>query len=345
MADFGDFQNSDAFAVTTMTEKVDRVPTIPTFLSSLNLFDERGVDTKLVAIEQKANTLNLIPTSQRGTEPPMGVTDKRSLRYFEVPRIAKGDQVFAHEIAGVRAYGTASEFETFQGKVADKQRDLMQDMNLTEEYHRLGAISGILLDSDGTSTIYNWFNEFGITQPVEINFDLAAASPTEGALLDLCKAAKRTAIRALGMKYVPGQVEFLWLCGDTFYDQLTKHNDVRVTYKNWEAAASLRGSVGAVFQTFQFGEMNWHNYQGTDDNTTVAIGATKAKLVVRGVPGLFRRVNSFHDSAEFVNTIGRRYYAGMVWDKDRGMWAKPEIYAYPLHICTRPEVLLRGRNT
>lgn len=343
MADFGDFQNSDAFSVTTMTEKVDRIPTVPTFLGSLGLFDEEGIDTKLFAIEQKANTLNLIPTSPRGTEPPMGTTDRRSLRYFECPRIAKGDQVFAHEVAGVRAYGKATELETFMAKVAQKQARLMTDMNLTEEYHRLGAISGILLDADGTTTLYNWFTEFNITQPAEIDFDLDNPTPASGALIQTINAAKRTVIRALGAKYVPGMVEFLWLCGDTFMDQFTNHPEVRATYANWQAAESLRS--GNVFNTFRFGDMNWHNYQGTDDNTTVAIGATKAKLIVRGVPGLFRRANSFHDSADFVNTIGQRYYSGMVWDNDRRMWAKPELYAYPVHLCTRPEVLLRGRNT
>lgn len=338
-----DIFNDDAFSLVTMTEKVDRIPTVPTFLGSLGIFDERGVDTQTISIEQKAKTLNLIPTSPRGTAPPMGTTDRRQLRHFTIPRIAKSDQVFAHEVAGVRAYGTQSELENVMAKIAMKQQDLMTDMNLTEEYHRLGAIQGILLDSDGITTLYNWFTEFNIAQPSEIDFDLDNANPASGALIQVINAAKRTAIRALGAMYVPGQVEFLWLCGDTFFDQFTTHPEVRETYKNWEAAASLRD--GKVFNTFRFGEMNWHNYQGTDDNTTVAIGATKAKLVVRGVPGLFRRVNSFHDSMEFVNTVGRRYYANLVVDKDRGMWAQPELYAYPLHICTRPEVLLRGKNT
>lgn len=338
-----DIFSGTGFDLMTMTEKVDRIPTVPMFLDSLNLFDERGIDTLTFAIEQKGKTLSLIPTSPRGTAPVGSTTDRRELRHFDVPRLAKFDQLFMHQIASVRAYGTSSELENVMAKIAEIQRDLMIDMNLTEEYHRLGAIQGILLDSDGTTVIKNWFTEFNIAQPSEIDFDLDNANPAEGALIKVINAAKRTAIRALGAMYVPGQVEFLWLCGDTFFDQFTTHKEVRETYKNWEAAASLRD--GKVFSTFRFGEMNWHNYQGTDDNTTVAISATKAKLVVRGVPGLFRRVNSFHDSEEFTNTVGRRYYANLVVDKDRGMWVQPELYAYPLHICTRPEVLLRGKNT
>lgn len=340
-----DIFNDDAFSLVSMTQAIEKMPTVPTFLGNLGIFgDGEGVDTNIVSIEQKGQTLSLIPTSQRGTAPPMGTTDKRSLRNFSIPRIAKGDQIYASEIQGIRAFGTESELETIITKVAQKQAKLLTETALTLEYHRLGALQGILLDSDG-SVLYNYFTEFGISQPAEIDFDLDNASPASGALKDTIAAAKRTAIRALGAAYVPGVTRFLWLCGDTFYDQFTAHPEVRETYKNWEAAASLRGAVGNVFDTFRFGEMEWHNYQGTDDNSTVAIPATKCKLVVLGVPGLYRRYNGPGETMDTVNTIGRPLYSMLVRDEKRNMWVQPEVYAYPLHICTRPEVLLRGKNT
>lgn len=340
-----DVFNDDAFSLVNMTAAVQKMPTVPSFLGGLGIFDSEGVTTNIVSIEQKGQTLSLIPTSDRGTAPPMGTTDKRTLRNFNIPRVAKGDQIFAHEIQGIRAFGTESELETMAQKVLEKQSKLLTEVNLTLEYHRLGAIQGKLLDSDGSTVIYNYFTEFGISEPTEIDFDLDAASPAEGVLLNKCKAAKRAAIRALGASYVPGVTRFMWLCGDTFFDQFTAHNDVRTTYKNWEAAAGLRGSVGAAFSSFQFGEMEWHNYQGTDDNSTVAIGATKARLVVLGVPGLYRRFNGPGETMETVNTIGQPLYSMLVRDVLRNQWVQPEVYAYPLHICTRPEVLLSGRNT
>lgn len=338
-----DIFNSDAFSLFNMTAAIEKMPTVPTFLGGLGLFDEgEGVDTNIVGIEQKGMTLSLIPTSGRGTQIPMGATDKRTLRNFNLPRVAKGDQLFAAEIQGIRAFGTESELETVVQKVVQKQKKLLTEHALTMEYHRLGAIQGILLDSDG-STLYNYFTEFSIAAPTEIDFDLDNASPASGALSLKIAAAKRAAIRALGASYVPGVTRFLWLCGDTFFDQFTTHPEVRETYKNWEAAAALRDAK--VFSTFRFGEMDWHNYQGTDDNSTVAIGATKAKLVVQGVPGLYRRYNGPGETMETVNTIGKPIYSMLVQDRDRQMWVQPEIYSYPLHICTRPEVLLSGRNT
>lgn len=338
-----DIFNDDAFSLVTMTDKVEKLPTVPTFLGSLGIFGEgEGVATDIVSIEERGMVLSLIMTSERGTAPPMGTTDKRRLRHFTIPRVAKGDQVFAREIQGIREFGKEGDLMTAMRLIAQKQVKLKTEYDLTMEFHRLGALQGVLLDADG-SVIYNFFDEFGITQPTEIDFDLDNASPAEGALSVKIAQAKRAAIRALGHSFVPGVTRFLWLCGDTFYDQFKAHSEVRETYLNWEGAANLRSAT--VFDTFRFGEMEWHNYQGTDDNTTVAIASTQCKLVVLGVPGLYRRYNGPGESMDLVNTIGRPIYSELIRDLQRNQWAQPEIYSYPLHMVARPEVLLRGRNT
>lgn len=339
-----DIFNNDAFSLVQMTQAIQKLPTVPSFLGSLGLFDEEGVDTNIVSVEQVGQTLQIIPTSQRGTAPPMGVNDKRTLRNFNIPRVAKADQIFAAEIQGIRAFGTESELETVAQKVAQKQAKLLREVQMTLELHRLGAVQGILPDGKG-GTLYNYFTEFGISQPSEIDFDLDNATPAEGALKNLIQNARRSVLRALGAAAVPGQVRFVWLCGDTFYDQLTSHREVRDTYKNWEAAAALRGPVGRAFDSFTFGEMEFVNYRGSDDNSTVAIAAGQAKLVILGVPGLYRRFNGPGETMETVNTIGQPLYSMLVRDLQRNTWVQPEVYAYPLHIITRPEIALRGRNT
>ncbi len=340
-----DIFNNDAFGLVTMTQEVEKLPTVPSFLGSLGIFDEgEGVDTDSVAIEMKGMTLELIPTSARGTEPPMAKTDKRNIRNFQIPRVAKGDQLFAREIANVRSFGTESELETVVQKVMQKQRKLLTEHAMTMEYHRLGALQGILLDADG-STLYNYFTEFGISPPTEIDFDLDNTGAVDGALLIKMNAARRAIIRALGASFVQGMTQIMWLCGDTFYDQLTTNPEVRATYKNWQAAESLRGPTSSVFETFRYGEMAWKNYQGTDDNSTVAVGTTKAKAVILNAPGLYRRYNGPGEELELVNTIGRPIYSQLVRDPKRNQWVQPEIFSYPLHMVTRPEALLSGRNT
>jgi hypothetical protein len=335
-----DIFNNDAFSLASMTRGVEKMPTVPSFLGSLGLFESEGIETNIASIEQVGQTLQLIQTSQRGTEPGNGTTDRRSLRNFNIPRIAEKDQLFASEIQGIRAFGTESELETVVRKVAQKQQKMLRKVALTLEYHRLGAIQGKLLDADN-STIYDYFAEFGISEPTEVDFDLDNASPARGALMAKVKAVKRTIIRALGMA-APG-IRIIALCGDAFYDDFTSHPEVEKTYLNWNAASELR--AGEVFSSFRWGEIEWVNYQGTDDNSTVAIGTDKVRFIVQGVPGLFRRINGPGETFDTVNTIGRDIYSMLVRDEKRNMWVQPEVYAYPLHICTRPEVLLRGRRT
>lgn len=338
-----DIFNDDAFSLVSMTQAVEKMPSVPSFLGSLGIFGPgEGVATDTVSIERKDSILTPIPTSQRGTEPPMGTTEKPKLRAFNIPRVAKSDQVFAREIANVRAFGSQGDLVTAAQIIAQKQQKLLMEYELTMELHRLGAVKGILLDTDA-STLYNWFTEFGISQPSEIDFDLDNASPAQGILrTTIANSVVRPIARALGASWNPG-VRILGLCGDTFYDQFTTHPHVEKTFENWLAAETLR--EGTAFRALRFGDVEWVNYKGTDDNSTVAIGTGKVQFIVLGVPGLYRRINGPGESIETVNTIGRPIYSELVRDLKRNQWVQPEIYSYPLHMVTRPEVLLRGKNT
>ena len=48
--------------------------------------------------------------------------------------------------------------------------DLLSDLELTEEHHRLGAINGVLLDADGTTVIEDFYDRFGIAKPGAVDF-------------------------------------------------------------------------------------------------------------------------------------------------------------------------------
>lgn len=45
-----------------------------------------------------------------------------------------------------------------------------------------------------------------------------------------------------------------------------------------------------------------------------------------------------------MNTPGQDVYALIVQDKDRQAWVRPEVYSYPLFMCTRPGMLLRAKR-
>lgn len=341
-----DIFNSRPFSMVSLTTAVNKVPFSPGFLGSLNLFTPKPIRTKAAAIELKDGTLNLIPTSPRGAPIEDGERDKRNIRYFETVRIAKGHTIMADEIQDVRAFGSETEMEAVMDVVNDVfsgPTGLVAQVNYTWEHMMLGAIQGIVLDADGTTEIINWYTALGVSQPAEIDFDLDNASPTAGVLRKACDGVTRGVARALGGMWLEGRSYLMGLCGDAFWDDLNAHTEVREWQKNWPAAVGLKERT--AWREMDFGGILWRNYRGSDDNSTVAIGTDKVKFVPMNVPGLFEVAQSPSESMTYVNTKGRALYSMIVRDRDRDMWVRPEVYSYPLHICTRPGALFRGKRT
>lgn len=333
-----DIFKSDAFSVISLTQAISKIPYKPSYLLSTNLFRPKPVRTRTVAIEMQAGKLALIPTVAPGAPPTNQDKIRRNLRDFRVPRLFKADQLRATEIAGARAFGSETDTETMQAEVAAIQSRLLDDFQFTWEYHLLGAVQGLLLDADG-STIYNWFTEFGISQPAEITFSNAAVTAAGGMRAFLQKNIVRPMLRAAQIGNAPG-IRVKALCGDDFFDWLTNHADVKETYLNFSAAADLR--EGNAFTEFSFGGVTFVNYRGSDDNSTVAIAATKVKFYPEGIPGMFELALAPIDSFDFVNTMGRQFYSRILVDDKRQEFVDVEVESNPLAICTRPETLLRG---
>jgi hypothetical protein len=335
----------NAFSMFELSSAVNANPYRPGYLGSLNLFTPKPIDTTAAAIEIKNGILNLIQTSPRGGAIAEGQLEKRDLYHVETSRIAKGQTIQAAAIQNVRAFGSTSELQSVMNLLADRLNGptgLIAQVEYTWENMRLGAIQGIVADADGT-VLVNWFDKFGVAQSAEINFDLANAQPASGAVRKLCSGVVRGVQRALGGLWLAQQSYILALCGDNFWDDLTAHPEIRQTYLNTQQAAELRG--GIAFESFQYGGITWVNYRGSDDGTTLAIGSDKVKFVPVNVPGLFDVAFAPSESLPFVNTPGLPMYSMLLIDDDRQQWVRPEVYSYPLFICTRPAALFRGKRT
>ena len=335
MADMTIFLN-DAFRAATLTTALNRRPHKPGFLGSLGIFVPKPVRTVTVAVESRNGTLSLIKTSERGAPLSQADADKRDIRDFRTVRVAKGDTLHAHEVQGIRAFGTTSELQQVQAEVAQRLSNLQDDVDLTHEHMMLGAIQGIVLDADG-STIRNWYTEFGISQPAEVDFELDDASTD---VRGKCTAVVRAMQRAAQGGWLP-TTEVHALAGDGFFDSLIAHDHVRDTYLNQQSAVELRN--GVAFDSVRFGGITFHNYRGTDDNSTVAIAAGECKFFPVGGKDVFEVAYSPAETFDFTNTPGQPSYAMLIPDRDRNAWIKPEVYSYPLHICTRPGMLQRAK--
>ncbi|MER8124679.1 major capsid protein, partial [Acinetobacter baumannii] len=91
--------------------------------------------------------------------------------------------------------------------------------------------------------------------------------------------------------------------------------------------------------------VTWHNYRGTDDNTTVAIDPDEAKFFPVGARDVFKKAMAPAEFGPFMNTPGKDVYAINIPDRDRQAWTRGEQYSYPLYFCQRPDVLRKGVRT
>ncbi|WP_142847235.1 major capsid protein [Telmatospirillum sp. J64-1] len=339
-----DIFRQDAFSMISMTEAVEKAPYKPGFLGSIpDLIVPKPVRTESVAIEEREGVLSVIQTSERGAPLAQRGTERRKVRDFRTVRIAKGDRLTASELQNIRAFGSESEFMQVQDEVMRRlggPTGLRAEVELTHEHMRLGMVQGKMLDADG-SVIYDWFQEFGIPEPAEIDFDLDNASPEPGVVRKKCTQVVRAVMRGLGGVVAPG-FQIIALCGDAFWDDLTAHSEVRETYLNQQEAADLR--QGNAFGVLNYGGITFINYRGTDDNSKVAVGADKCRFFP-SVPGVFEMAMAPAETFDFVNTPGQSVYSMIVWDKDRNAWVDIEVYSYPLFICKRPAALQRAKRT
>ena len=336
-----DIFRDDAFGVVPLTDAINKVKFVPGRIGQLNLFQETGVATTSIALEDRDGVLTLVAPTPRGGPGTTLDKTKRNLRALNVPHFEINDAVMAEEVQGVRAWGSESATETVMTKVMERMQTHSQSHEATHEYARIGAIKGTVTYADGSTL--DLFDAFDVSQLTEVDFDLDNASPASGALRKKCASVMRSIAGVLeGIPFGAAHA----LCGDAFFDDLIAHPEVRATYDGWSAAAELRqGYVqgGLSYGAFPFGGIMWENYRGQVGGTAF-IDTNKCHIFPLGVPGLFRSYYAPADYIETVNTLGRRLYTKQ-YEMPNGKGIHLDTQMNALDICTRPNVLLLGKRT
>jgi hypothetical protein len=333
-----DIFKSDAFGVTTLTDSINALPFMPGRAGQVCGWDEEGVTTTSIMIEQVSGSLVLVNPSQRGGPGSTRAKDKRTARSLIVPHYQVDDHINADEVQNVRAFGSETETDTIAALVNRRmQRHTQLSMDPTLEYQRIGAIKGVILNGDGT-TLYDLFSEFGVSQATEVDFDLDNATPASGALRKVCTQVVRTIATALGG--TPFQRVHAF-CSDEFWDDLIAHPEVRATYLNQAEAAQLRG--GSAYEVLDYGGIRFENYRGAVGSTPF-IAANKVHLFPVGAAGFWRTVYAPADYIETVNTIGLPRYAKQMPDRS-GKGVDLEVQMNALNYATRPAALVKGKRT
>jgi hypothetical protein len=331
--------DDDAFSLQRLTAAFNDLPEVPTLIGSLGIFEEQGVDTRIVSIEKQNEGLALVAQSPYGGVGESVGGEDRDLVDIRIPHFQRDDSVTAEEVQGVRRFGTEDQLESVQERVNMKMARHARAFDFTMEHLRVGAIKGLVLNKNG-DTILDTFDKFGVSQPAEIAFDL---SNTSTDVLGKCQQVLDQMEDALEGRGRPSRV---WgIAGDTFMQNLWTNAKVANTYANWQAAVALRGDPR---MPFEFGGISWVRYHTKPkakaaNSNAALVSATEAKFVAAGVPELFITRYAPADYEETVNTIGLPRYAKQ-YPTPNGKARMLEMQMNAICLCTKPDSLQRGKS-
>ena len=327
-----DVFNQNAFKVSTLTHSMNLLPYKPGRVGAMNLFTGKGVKTNVVVIEERQGTLALLTTKRRGVGGrQLATRAKRKVRSFNIPHIPYDDEILASDAQDVREFGSEDRMQAVRSLVTDQLQVMRQDHENTHEYHRVGAISGKVLEPDGSTVITDLFTEFSTTEQTE-DFILDTSTTDVKAK---CISVRRKIETALGLKIQGVGVHAL--CGQNFFDSLTSHALVKTAYERWQAGEQLRSDMR---DNFRFAGITFEEYSGAIGGTDF-INTENCRFFPVGVPNLFIVRYGPADFSEAVNTIGKLMYAKQErMEFDRGI--KLHTQSNPLFLCTRPRCLVKG---
>lgn len=329
--------NINPFNVFSLSEIVAAINIIPNTygrVNELGLMPVVGVTMPTVAIEEQNGSLALIPTEQYGGPGNVGQAGKRRVRTFTIPKLVHDDAVTPQEVQAIRAFGS-NEQASVAALLNQKLTTARAKHDITLEWLRMGALQGRILDADGSTTIFNLFTEFGITEK-SVDFVLGTAG-TE--VRDKCMEVVRHIEDNL-LGDISQRVHAL--VSPEFFDKLVKHAKVKEAFANYQEASQRLG--GDMRKGFTFGGITFEEYRGAATNT----GGTSSRFIAAqdgrafpiGTAQTFRTFAGPADFNEAVGSLGQMYYAKTLESKfNRGY----EIHtqANPLPMCMRPAVLVK----
>ena len=318
-----------ALQVTELSANINELVDTPTRIGSMSLFDERGIDSTIAMIGINGDKLTLVPAVPRGAPSQPKAIGPKSAKPFIVPHLPQRSTVMADSLQGARVFGGGGgELEAAASKVTALNVVHRRDLDFTIEYHRLGAIKGVILDADG-SELFDLYDEFGVTQQTQAMVLGTDATKVRTNVM----AAKRKVETALGGVRVSRYHSFV---GSDFFDKLVDHPNVKAAYERWQDGAALRGDNRSGFE---FAGVTFEEYAGAYNGQPL-IAANEGFLFPVGVPEMFITRFAPADYLETVNTIGLPFYSKtQAMDFNKGV--ELESQSNPLNLNTRPLAVVK----
>ena len=317
----------DMFSIANLTAAVNKLPAIPGKVGAMGLFDEKGVNSTSVVIDEREGRLILVPNTSRNDDPAPVKGSKRQRKTFETLHLPVSRSLLPSQIQGIAAFGQENAAAPVATVINDNLQELKNSIEATREFQRVGALRGKLLDADG-AIISDLYKEFEVDQK-KINVALGNKDTN---VRKACLDAKRYSESKLGGVMVTG---FRSLCGPGWLDAFVEHEKVKAAFANYQEAQDRLG--GDVRSGFTFGGIEFIEYDVTVSGQRY-IPSNVAQVFPVG-KGIFKMFNAPANYNETVNSVGLPFYS-KAEERKLGKGWDVEAQANPLAMCLFPEALV-----
>jgi hypothetical protein len=313
---------SEKFTVKSLTASINTVDVPKTRIAALKLFEERGIRTTSVDIEYKDGKFILVPEKPRGADGTHIDDSQRDIYTFRSVHLPLEASIFADDIQNTRAFGSEDELEPLEALIMEKHEEQRISLDVTLEYHRIGAIFGKILGATG-NVIEDLFKRFNITEK-NIYHEIDFTKPLRTQLLDVKRASEKNQSGIIGKRY-------RGFVSPTFFNELLENADFVKAFDRYENSSALRDDVrvGVLWQGIY-----WEEFM-QDVNGTEFMKEGEAVVFPEDKPGLFLTRFSPANYNETVNTIGLPYYSKSE-PKRMGKGVDLESQSNPINVCTSP---------
>lgn len=289
---------------------------VPGTLGATGLFQTLGLTGTNLAIEalpdDNVAEMAAIP---RGAPPNPLLLEKRGVETFSTSTYAFQGTVLADEVLNIRSAAGAAE-------VLAQRRDaltakLRRQADWQMEYLRVACLNSAT-------------NAFGTAPAAEV----VAFGSSDTVAVNVSIHTKIVLAMEAALGGIPYAGLDAW-CSDTYWQALIQSKTMRETYLNTAAANQLRG---LPMDSIDYGNVTWHRYRAGGN---IAITSGQAKVVPRGVTGLFVQAYAPNDTLSSVGAgaAGQPYYLDSYpLPDDKGF--RLTLQMHPLTLCTRPTAVL-----
>ena len=345
-----DIFNQDAFAASALTGAMAMVPNAYGRINQIGIFRQEPIATTTVTVVIENGVLTLLPTRPRGAPASFGTRGKQKPTAFVVPHIPHEDSVLATDVQNMLALGAGGTFglETVLGFVNRKLITMRGKHAITLENLRMGALKGVITDSDG-STLLDLFQAFGVTQQ---SFDFLLGTPGTDVLGKCQDVTGYMEDNLLGETMTGVHA----LASPEWFRKFVGHAKVTEAFKYYQNGPQILRED--VRKGFTFGGINFEEYRGSssylqEDGTTTApqrfIPAGEVRFFPLGTTDTFVNYWAPPDFMDAVNTAPNiadaEVFVAPLEPKRFGKGVDIHTESNPLPLVKRPALLVRGTTS